>query len=172
MFPRVMTLREIFHSPPDGVAGDWLYLPGEYNAWTLDTEAYFPPIDPESGEPVLDPGHASRAYRETLDLQTIEDVVQVADRLAGRPDDATRFETLIYYVRFDAFPSQIGASDPPPWEETRRRLDREFYDGLGAEDASRPCRTAACSHGSVRLSVFCRVHHFESICRRPCPFND
>ena len=167
-----MTLREVFHSPPDDAPGDWLYLPGEHTAWTLDTEAHFPPIDPDSGEPVLASEYSSRGYRETLDLQTIEDIVQGADRLSGRPDDAVRLEAFIYYVRFDAFPDRIGAPDPPPWEETRRQLDRKFYDEFGAEDAARPCKSPGCSRGSVRFSVLCRVHHFEAVSKRPCPFND
>src|SRR5690349_11014782 len=123
-----MTLREVFHSPPDDAPDDWLYLPGEHTAWTLDTEAYFPPIDPDSGEPRLPPEHSSRGYRETLDIQSIEGIVQGADSLAGRPDDAIRLEAFIYYFRFDAFLPRIGAPDPPPWEETQRKLDRKFYE--------------------------------------------
>ena len=166
-----MTLREVFRSPHDDVAGGWLYLPGGYTTWTLDSEAYFPPANPDTGKMVLDSDHVSRAYCETLDLQTIEDIVQVADGLAGRPNDAVRLEVFIYYVRFDAFPSRIGALEPSAPEETRHRLDRKFYDDLGAEDLARPCRVADCPRGAVRLSVFCRVHHFENVCRRPCPFD-
>jgi len=92
-----MTLREILHSPPSDVPGDWLYLPGEHTAWTLDSEAYFPPLDPDSGEPLLTPDYSSRGYRETLDLETIENIVEAADRLSGRPDDAVRLEAFIYY---------------------------------------------------------------------------
>jgi hypothetical protein len=33
-----------------------------------------------------------------------------------------------------------------------------------------PCRAAECSRGAVRASVFCRVHQFENVRRRPSPF--
>ena len=51
-------------------------------------------------------------------------------------------------------------------------LDRDFYDRLGPERATVPCRHAGCPKGAISNSVFCRVHHFESICHRPCPFHD
>jgi hypothetical protein len=51
-------------------------------------------------------------------------------------------------------------------------LDRDFYGRLGPERATVPCRHAGCQKGAISNSVFCRVHHFENICRRPCPFND
>jgi hypothetical protein len=167
-----MTLREVFHAPPDDVPSDWLYLPGDHTAWTLDSEAYFPPIDPESGNLELAPDYANREYRETIDLQTIEAVVQAADKLAGRPDDAVRLEAFIYYVRFDAFLPRLGAPAPPPAHEVMRGIDRKFYDELGEEDVIRPCKSPDCSRGAVRFSVFCRVHHFENVTRRSCPFND
>lgn len=167
-----MTLREVFYSPPADALGDWLYLPGDPSSWTLDTEGYFPSIDPDSGEADLPAEYSSRGYREILDLPTIEDIVQGADRLAGRSDDTVRLEAFIYYFRFDAFLPRIGAPDPPPWEETRRQLDRTFYDELGAEDAARSCQSPGCARGAVRFSVLCRIHHFESVSRRPCPFND
>jgi hypothetical protein len=167
-----MTLREVFNAPPNDTPSDWLYLPGEHTTWTLDSEAYFPPFDPESDELVLATDYANRGYRETIDLQTIEDVVRAADRLAGGPDDAVRLEAFIYYVRFDAPLPRIGAPEPPPAHEVIQHIDRQFYDALGPEDATRPCKSPGCSRGSVRFSVLCRVHHFESVSPRPCPFND
>lgn len=50
--------------------------------------------------------------------------------------------------------------------------DREFYDFLGQEDGTKPCQHEDCNRGSVRFSVLCRVHHFESIKRKPCPWNE
>jgi len=79
---------------------------------------------------------------------------------------------LIHYQRFDAFLPHIGAPDPPSWEETQLRMDREFYDRLGSERPDVPCREAGCARGAVRLSVFCKVHHFQQVQRRPCPFTD
>jgi len=51
-------------------------------------------------------------------------------------------------------------------------MDREFYDRLGSERPDVPCREAGCARGAVRLSVFCKVHHFQQVQRRPCPFTD
>jgi hypothetical protein len=50
--------------------------------------------------------------------------------------------------------------------------DRAYYDSLGAERTDTRCGTAGCSRGAIALSVQCRVHHFESIRKRPCPFTD
>lgn len=50
--------------------------------------------------------------------------------------------------------------------------DREFYDLLGAERSDTPCRREGCKRGAVALSALCRVHHFESINQRRCPFGD
>lgn len=168
-----MTLRDVLQQATREQPDAWLYLPGEREQWTLDTEAFLinPEFDEETDEPVLPDGLAQRGLREALDTQTITDCVQWADRLAGRPDDAVRLESFLYYYRFDAFLPKIGAPDPPPFEETRRRLDLEFYDRLGAEDASRPCKRDGCGRGSVQHSVLCRRHHFEMIQHRDCPFD-
>ena len=60
---------------------------------------------------------------------------------------------------------------PPTKDERQRRRDREFYDRLGAEDPSRPCKRDGCRKGAVRQSVFCKGHHFEMVQRRECPFD-
>jgi hypothetical protein len=52
------------------------------------------------------------------------------------------------------------------------RDDRVYYESLGAERTHTPLGTAGCSRGAIELSVLCRVHHFESVRKRPCPFND
>jgi hypothetical protein len=57
-------------------------------------------------------------------------------------------------------------------EETRLVIFRTFYDKLGPERPEVPCRTPGCTRGAIRLSVRCRVHHFESIYKQPCPFDD
>ena len=171
-----MTLRDILRQATEELPDGWLYLPGDHKQWTLDTEAFLLDLDafdksPQTHEPILPPELASKGLREALDTRTITDCVQWADRLAGRPDDAVRFESFIYYVRFDAFLPKIGAPDPPPWEETRRRLDLEFYDKLGPEDLSRPCKHGGCNRGAVRFSVLCKRHHFEMIRHCECPFD-
>jgi hypothetical protein len=56
--------------------------------------------------------------------------------------------------------------------ESILRMDRQFYDVLGPEDSERPCAHPGCPRRSIRVGVFCRPHHFESIQGKPCPFDD
>ena len=81
----------------------------------------------------------------------------------------------------DALLSPAQPTVEPPWEEfealpgqkaARLRMDRDFYDALGAERPNVPCRSAGCPRGAVALSALCRRHHFEQVERRPCPFDD
>ena len=58
------------------------------------------------------------------------------------------------------------------WKAWQLEDDRKFYDLLGAERAEEPCRTEGCTRGAIALSVLCRVHHFESVRKRPSPFTD
>ena len=170
-----MTLRDVLQQATRELPDTWLYLPGERTQWTLDTEAFLLDLDamdsdPQTHEPILPPELASKGLREALDTQTITGCVQWADRLAGRADDTVRLESFLYYFRFDAFLPKIGAPDPPPFEETRRQLDLEFYDRLGPEDISSPCKRDGCSRGAIRNSALCKQHHFEMIQHRECPF--
>ena len=168
-----MTLREVLQKSERELPDAWLFLPGNDQQWSLDTEAFLlnPDLDPQTEKMILPEDLAQRDLTETLDTQTVSDCVQWADRLIGRPDALVRFQSFLYYFRFDAFLPKLGAEAPPPYEETRRRLDLEFYDRLGPEDSTRPCRTPGCSRGSVQFSVLCRRHHFENIERRDCPFD-
>lgn len=166
-----MTLLKIFNSPPGSIIGEWLFLPGDCTGWAFDTEGYFLEHDDETGEPIIDAHLKTLDLRVSLDVQTIESVVAWADRLSGTPDDNVRLESFIYYYRFDAFLPRIGAPDPPPMEETLRGLDLEFYDGLGAERGEKPCSEPGCCRGSVRFSVLCRIHHFENVKAKKCPFD-
>src|SRR4051812_48701357 len=113
-----MILREIFHlAKARKLPKQWLYLPAD-EEWTLNTEGTF--VDPDSeangsdGVPLV----AKRQnLREGLDDDTIEQVVDWADRLAGVEDDLARLDVFKYYHKFDAFPDKLGAPDPPPFEE-------------------------------------------------------
>lgn len=168
----LMTLREVFrHAKKRTLPPAWLYLPSE-GQWTLDTEGMFLDLDIEEKNEEEVPLVALRKnLREALDDATIQQVVDWADELAGREDDAARLDVFRYYFRFDAFPDKLGAPDPPPWEETALRLDREFYDSLGDERLGTKCLKQDCSRGTVRFSTFCRVHQFEQVRKAPCPFH-
>jgi hypothetical protein len=75
---------------------------------------------------------------------------------------------------------QKGSAPPRSLEQQARlkeqarqqtlAVGRQFYDGLGAERSSIRCRHIECGRGAIEQSVFCRIHHFENVLRRPCPF--
>lgn len=142
-----MTLREVFHSPPNGEDGDWLFLPGNDSEWSLETQAFFLNLDDETGEPNMEPQQSSLGLKETLDLGTIESVVSWADRLVSKVDDEVRLESFLYYYRFDAFLPKVGEPDPPPADVVMRNLDLQFYDGLGAERVEKLCNEPGCQRG-------------------------
>lgn len=54
--------------------------------------------------------------------------------------------------------------------EIRLKMRRNFYDSFGPEDSSRPCRHEGCKRGSVKVCSFCRIHAYESLFEKPCPF--
>jgi hypothetical protein len=170
-----MTLRDVFHQPSEELHGLWLYLPGKPEEWALETDAFLFDAntldrDPETDIPIFTPELAPKKLCETLEGGAVSDCVQWADRLNGSPNDPVRLESFLYYYRFDAFMPQIGAPDPPPWEETQRRLDLEFYESLGPEDPAHLCRRESCGRGVIQHSVLCKRHHFEMVERRSCPF--
>jgi hypothetical protein len=82
----------------------------------------------------------------------------------------------------EAEPWQPGHAPPPSNADKEARAgaakkaelesDRRFYEILGEERPDEPCRKEGCKRGAIYQSVLCRVHHFESIYRRPCPFSD
>jgi hypothetical protein len=65
----------------------------------------------------------------------------------------------------EPFPQIPGHADDEPWSE-----DREFYEILGPESESVPCKREDCDRGRVKFSVFCRPHHFENVKGRPSPY--
>jgi hypothetical protein len=165
-----ITLREAFKialTPPSNL-GYWLYIADKYPERHLESPCFFfDPNNDDEDEVVVLHG---RSFTPSLDIDTIADCVKWADRLAGNPDDSARFDIFTYYCRFDAFPQKLGADDPPPWEESQRKLDLEWYDKLGPEDSRTRCKRDGCTRGTVQFSAFCRPHHFEMIRKQPCPF--
>ena len=49
--------------------------------------------------------------------------------------------------------------------------DRKFIADLGPERPDEPCRHQGCVRGAVAHSVLCPAHHFESVIKRPYPFD-
>ena len=49
--------------------------------------------------------------------------------------------------------------------------DRLFFDAL-VRQSDIQCQAPGCSRKAIVRSVMCRVHHFEMIRNKPCPFDD
>jgi hypothetical protein len=98
-------------------------------------------------------------------------------------EDALRMWVLLSrgaFAEIESEPWKDGYGPPVSEEERQKRqeeaaemtlkMHQDFYDTLGPEEASRPCRHEGCTRGSVKFSVFCRPHHFESLYKQSCPF--
>jgi hypothetical protein len=70
------------------------------------------------------------------------------------------------------FPEPGTAAFDRMMRDAESRKDREFYDTLGPERPGEPCRAPGCAKGTIRFSVLCRSHHFESVRGRPSPPSD
>jgi hypothetical protein len=174
-----MSLREVIAKVRNGEGNpeeDWLLIHGDAADLGLDTDCALSIVEfDENSDDLLEiiPSELrSRDLHSTIDYLTVKTSIEWADNLAGRQDDNAAADIIRYYIRFDAWPDRLNAPDPPPFDEILRRLDREFAEKLGAEDPSRNCRRNGCNRGVVKLSVFCRRHHFENIRNRPYPFDD
>ena len=77
-----------------------------------------------------------------------------------------------YAITTDA-PSLWVKEAPGLPERLRRRAeDAEFFSQLGPERTDQPCKRPGCPRGAVAQSVLCRLHHFEMVKERPCPFDE
>ena len=145
----------------------WLFLPrGEI---TAHTECVLLEDDVDDLESIAAALGFPEEGLETGDLKAI---FQGAEQLVANPSDSVLVRAFTYYLKFDAYLPSIDAPDPPPPEVGQVELDRKFYQSLGTEREGVVCRKAGCGRGAVALSIFCRPHHFESVKRRPCPFQD
>jgi len=157
------------------IDGDnWLYIVGSAQRLTLETEADLgcPEFDEGSDEEITPVGFAKRGLQSTIDVQTVEECIEWADRLSGSKDSKAVLDVIRYYICFDAFPERLNSPDPPPRDEILRRIDREFCDKLGAENFTQKCRSDGCDRGAVKFSLYCRHHHFENVQKRDYPFED
>jgi hypothetical protein len=82
---------------------------------------------------------------------------------------------LVDEIEREPWCSGTGIAPPTDAEKTEHaaavlEFDRNFYDSLGAERDDERCRAPNCRRGAVVASVFCRVHQFENVRRRPSPF--
>ncbi|MFZ6686766.1 DUF7716 domain-containing protein [Undibacterium sp. SXout11W] len=170
----LLQLRQLFaRVKAENMCAGWIYFRENLDP-TLDTECLL--VMDDDFEDDFD-GIPSKARTagfgiEGLDTSTIEDCLRWAKHLEPKSGPALELESFVYYWRFDAFLPRPGAPAPPPPDVAMMNFDRKFYDELGEENISNPCRIQDCGRGAIQYSVFCRVHHFESIRKKPCPFSD
>jgi hypothetical protein len=148
---RSLTVRFALRAAAAGKLEDgWLYLPTSQNPG-LDTVCALVTDDDGDGESVAS---ALGFPYEGLDTPTIKDTAHAARQFQDVPSDELLLESFVYYWRFDAWLPEPNAPEPPPWEETKLRLDREFFDGLGEERPEVACKAEGCVKGAVQHSVF------------------
>ncbi|MFY9349814.1 MAG: hypothetical protein WBL20_17015 [Sphingobium sp.] len=149
---------------PDG----WIFLPaGEVVA---SSECLFIPDDSCPDDDDIDDLAARMGFERGLDTTTVEDICIGVKHINLTPSEDLYVRAFLYYEKFDAFLPSADAPDPPPLDEWRLGLDRKFYDQLGDEIPGSRCRREGCERDAVAMSAFCKKHHFESVNRRPCPF--
>lgn len=158
----------------EGNRNHWLLIHGEAEELGLSTDSVLSRVDvdedSEDLEEIIPQEFADRGLWSTIEFETVRNCIAWGDRLADGPSDEAAADVIRYYIRFDAFPESLGASDPPSPDVIQEKLDREFFESLGEERSGTHCRASNCSRGAVGFSAFCARHHFESVKRRPCPF--
>jgi hypothetical protein len=166
---RISTLRLALRAAAKGKLGRaWLYLPKQEELYP-ETPCLLVDDDNEDSSAVA----AAIGFPvEGLDAPTLHETAEWARALHDPPSDELLLESFAYYLKFDAWLPHPGAPDPTAWDETKRSLDREFYDGLGPESPHVSCRKPGCVRGAIEFSVMCRPHHFEMLRRESCPFVD
>jgi len=175
----------------DDLFGYFLYEEGELRDWYNSSPSYFD--FGSADEPAAPDGGNAERLCATFGAGRPEQLEHILRQRPGK--DGYVFETErhrdlvsalslpecsvgVAFASFerDEYPdglsrsSMMRAADPPPVDDPQRRRDRQFYEQLGPEDLSRPCKKAGCQRGAIRNSVLCKRHHFEMIERRDCPF--
>jgi hypothetical protein len=184
---RCSALAVIVHD--DDVLLYFLYHDGELADWYNSSPSYFDFGSTE--EPQRPAGGNAELLCTTFGVQNrqqVEGVLRKREYVfeTDRHEDLVRVLTLPKLAVGKALASfdrgeypeglsaeqMMRAADPPAQEDRPRRLDREFYNALGPEDVSRPCKRDECGRGAIPNSVLCKRHHFEMIRRRDYPFDD
>lgn len=74
---------------------------------------------------------------------------------------------------------RVDTDHATDWMRTARPLldsirkeerDRTFFTSLGPETGPELCNENGCVKKRIALSVKCRLHHFQMVVGRPCPF--
>lgn len=176
----------------DDVLGYFLYQEGELADWYNSCPSYFDfGSTKEPAEPAGGSAEQLCAAFGAASPQALETILRKRPGESGYVFETERHRDLVAALSlpecavgtaFESFgrgeypdglsaDSMLRAADPPPVEDRQRRLDREFYEKLGPEDSSRPCKKDGCQKGAIPNGVLCKRHHFEMIQRRDCPFD-
>lgn len=151
-------LIDILRKAVDSELGDgWLYLENKEGGWDDASKGML--VDHNQG------GVAETGLIETLANYIVEDIARAAVQIEPVLSDETLLDAFNYYWVHDAFLPEKNHTAPPPPSEA----DVRFYLSLGEERAIN-CKHSGCDRGAISLSVFCRIHHFEMIQQKPCPF--
>jgi hypothetical protein len=157
-----------------GHRDEWLLIHGDPIHLSLSTDCALSRVeideDSEDFDEILPAEYVQRGLVSTIDYETLQQCVNWADQLACQQDDETAARFIRYFLRFGACPNTLGAPDPPTLDERRLESDRNFFEALGPEREGTQCKHWSCARGTVKFSVFCAIHHFESVRKRPCPF--
>jgi hypothetical protein len=176
----------------DDVFGYFLYQKGELADWYNSCPSYFDFGSTE--EPAGPDGGSAELLCEVFGAgspQGVETILRKRPGKSGYVFETERHRDLVSALSlpefsvgtaFESFDRgeypeglsaalMLRAADPPPVEGRQQRLDRQFYERLGPEDSSRPCKKDGCQRGAIPNSVLCKRHHFEMMERRDCPFD-
>lgn len=75
-----------------------------------------------------------------------------------------------FWINAEFKPYGVAHYEPPP--KAFYKSDLAFWQALGPEVGPNSCATPGCARKSIALSVMCRLHHFEMVMHRECPFPD
>ncbi len=168
MEPLIIILKRASEQLEEG----WLYLP-ENEVWNVDTHGQIIDIDKLNDDEVDEDEEPLIAQKKrlitTLDSGTIESIVSFAKGLECELTDELLLESFLYYFDNDAFLPHSGFKPLSP-DEHQRKVDRDFYDCLGKERTEIQCKNETCQKGAIKGSVLCKIHHFEMMQKRTCPF--
>ena len=171
-----MTLRDVLRAAcSKSLPRGWVYLPGS-DELSLDTpclllgDDHF--YDEELNERGIPMAAVNQGFpREGLDDATIEGTVEWARQFIDPPPDDLLLASFTYYLRYDAFLPSPEAPPPLSAAQNMWLSDLKFYSALGPERSDQFCGREGCRRGAVDQSIYCRVHHFEMINGKLCPFS-
>jgi len=132
--------------------------------------------------------HSSSGWGLTLDENGYAYLSDADCKIVAHMQNVLADQALQLWIRFSTQgPEGVNAE---PWTKGPRYIspeeialrqaradasllqyDREFYDQLGPEHETESCKSPGCLRGHVKYSVLCRIHHFEQIRNRKCPFD-